>query len=332
MTTPLPLTDSFGRRLDYLRISLTERCDLRCVYCRPRDDASPVGADVLSAEEVIAISRAALRLGVRRIRLTGGEPLLRDDLEGIIARLRQLAGLEDLSLTTNGQALAARADSLAAAGLMRVNVSVDSLDPGVYAATTGGGHLRAVRRGLEAALAAGLNPVKANVVLNSPAASERDGLGAFVELVERQPIHVRFIEAMPVCPHVVESSGVGCLPAQRVLDELAKRAELTPVPGPEGGGPARYYRLNGCLGSIGIITPISEPFCARCNRLRVSARGELRPCLFSSTALPLLPALRGPKPTEGLGRLLRRAAACKPQHYHDIAASAGIPAMHAIGG
>ncbi len=326
MSESMPPTDGFGRRIDYLRISVTERCDLRCAYCYPRlcTDSSP--QDVLSAEEVVAIGAGGVRLGLRRIRLTGGEPLLRPDLEGMISRLRALPGLQDLSLTTNGQKLAGRAASLASAGLMRVNVSLDSLDPEVYAAITSGGEVGAVRRGLDAALAAGLSPVKVNVVVSSPAGLARAGVGALVDLVEREPIHVRFIEAMPTC------SQAGYLPGEGVLDFLRHRYELARALGPEGGGPAEYYRLNGSRGTVGLITPISQPFCDRCNRLRVSARGELRPCLFSKNALDVLPAVRSGDPVGEVSSVLRQGIAAKPRRYGEIAEPSGIPAMHVIGG
>lgn len=341
MSPSLSLTDSFGRRIDYLRISVTERCDLRCAYCRPHPSRNPSPGDLLAADDIITLARAAVQLGLHRIRLTGGEPLLRDDLEQILTRLRALPGLRDLALTTNGQTLARRADALAAAGLRRVNISLDSLDPQVYAALTGGGDLAAVRRGLDAALAAGLSPVKLNVVLASAAALQRAALPAFLDLIQRRPVHVRFIEAMPTCSHL------GYLPAQDLLDYISRRHQLTPVPGPDGGGPARYYRLNGSPGTIGIIAPISQPFCSHCNRLRISARGQLIPCLFSPTgsapagtlpgpspaaAFDLLPALRSADPSSDIKHLLMQAVAAKPKRYRDVAEPSGITAMHVIGG
>ncbi|UCC67720.1 MAG: GTP 3',8-cyclase MoaA [Armatimonadota bacterium] len=315
-----------GRRIEYLRISVTERCDLRCAYCHPQPDARSVPRDVLTVEDVVTVASAALRLGVRRIRLTGGEPLLRRDLEEIISRLRGLPGLQDLALTTNGQKLARRAAGLSDAGLARVNISLDSLDAEVYAAATGGGDLAAVCRGIDAALSSGLAPVKLNVVLTSRAALERAGIPAFVELVQQRPVHVRFIEAMPTCSHV------GYLPAGEVLDFLSREHGIIPVAGPDGGGPAHYYQLDGSRGTIGIIAPISDPFCARCNRLRVSARGELRPCLFSPGAFDLLPALRGPDAAEAVMSLLEEAAVAKPGRYGDVAEPSGVPTMHVIGG
>lgn len=326
MAVLAPLLDSCNRRIDYLRVSLTERCDLRCAYCqpRPRPEAA-AGEDVLAADDVVSIAAAAAQLGIRRIRLTGGEPLLRADLEHIICRLRVFPGIEDISLTTNGQSLAYRAAGLAVAGLDRVNISLDSLDPAGYTAITGG-NLAAVLRGLDAALAAGLRPVKANVVLTSAASLEQADLPAFLSLIRRRPVHVRFIEAMPTCGHL------SYVPAQQVLARLSQMGELLPVAGPEGGGPARYYQLDGSIGTIGIITPISEPFCDHCNRLRVTARGDIVACLFSPTGISLLAALRGADPVGEVGALLLRAAARKPRCSSEVARPAGIAAMHVIGG
>jgi cyclic pyranopterin phosphate synthase len=325
MDAPDRLTDPFGRRIEYLRISVTERCDLRCAYCHPQHHAA-AAEDTLSPDDIAAIGAAAAGLGIRTIRLTGGEPLLRPDLEGIVSRLADLPGVTDLALTTNGQTLAARAASLAAAGLRRVNVSLDSLDAEAYAAITGGGDVAAVLRGLDAALAAGLDPVKVNVVLTSPASLERADLPAFANIIRHRPLHVRFIEAMPTCSHT------SYLPAERLLDRFRELGDLSPVPGPEGCGPARYYQLGDSLGTIGLITPISDPFCARCNRLRVTARGDLIPCLFSPSGLSLLPALRARDSVAAISALLAQAAAAKPRRYGEVADPSGISAMHIIGG
>jgi cyclic pyranopterin phosphate synthase len=322
----IALTGSLGRRIDYLRISVTERCDLRCTYCRPRGPADTPQDDLLTADDIVVIAEAAVQLGLRRIRLTGGEPLLRSDLEEIVRRLRTISAVEDLALTTNGQMLAARAAGLAAAGLMRANVSLDSLNPAAYAALTGGGDVSVVLRGIDAALAAGLTPVKVNVVLASPSTLDGADLAGFADLARRKPVHVRFIEAMPTCGHL------SYLPAQQVLDRLAQMGDLHPVEGPPGGGPARYYRFDESQGTLGVIAPISEPFCARCNRLRVTARGEVLPCLFSPAGLSLLPALRGGDAKEAVAALLRHAVAGKPCRYAEVADADGIRAMHVIGG
>jgi cyclic pyranopterin phosphate synthase len=325
-STSSHLVDRFGRRIDYLRISVTERCDLRCAYCCPQGASPLTRRDVLTGDHVADIARAALGLGIRRLRLTGGEPLLRDDLVDIVSRLRAMPDLRDLALTTNGGRLAGLASDLAAAGLRRVNISLDSLDPQTYAAATGGGDLAPVLRGVDAALAAGLHPVKINVVLTSGAVLDQDRIPAFAALVQRLPVHVRFIEAMPTCTHV------GYVPAQQVLDRLAREGDFVSVPGPEGGGPARYYRMGDSPGTIGLIAPLSAPFCDRCNRLRVTARGQLIPCLFSPRALDLMPALDGPDPVSALASLITDAVAAKPARYGDVAEPSGIRAMHIIGG
>jgi len=317
--------DRHGRRIEYLRISLTERCNLRCVYCRPAQAQEP-GPDTLTAEDVLNVARGALSLGIRRVRLTGGEPLLRSDLEEIVAGVAALPGLRDLSLTTNGQGLAERAAGLAAAGLRRVNVSLDSLVPETYAALTGGGGLASAREGVEATLRAGLEPVKVNVVLAGRRVLEPSELRAFADLVQERPVHVRFIEMMPGC------GDASYLPAREALERLGERHYLEPVAGPEGAGPATYYRLDRSSGTIGVITPISEPFCARCNRLRVNARGELMPCLFSPKKLALVAALRAADPVSSAAALMLCAVAEKPARYGDVAEASGLRAMHVIGG
>jgi cyclic pyranopterin phosphate synthase len=324
MTAVSPLTDRFGRRIEYLRISLTERCDLRCVYCQPAGCARVPSPDVLTAEHVLTVARAGLGLGITRVRLTGGEPLMRGDLEQIVAGVSALPGLADLSLTTNGQRLAARAQALAAAGLRRVNVSLDSFDPEAYRAVTGG-ELAPVLAGVEAALAAGLSPVKLNAVLSGPRMLDHQ-VGAFVEFIRRRPVHVRFIEAMPT------GSCRGYLPASRILERLAQEGDLVAIAGPPGGGPASYYRLGNSLGTIGVIAAISEPFCGRCNRLRVSASGKLLSCLFSTATLDIMPALGASDPVGAVSEVMVAAAAAKPRAYADVASDTGISAMHAIGG
>jgi cyclic pyranopterin phosphate synthase len=326
MNQLLRLVDGYGRRITYLRISVTERCDLRCAYCRSAQEAPQSEGDLLSPDDIANIAQAALSLGIRRFRLTGGEPLLRDDLEQIVARINALPGVTDLALTTNGQRLASRARLLAAAGLRRVNASLDSLDRATYATITGGGDLDQVLRGIEAALEAGLAPVKINVVLASAAAPALGELEAFAALVRERPLHVRFIEAMPTCGHT------SYLPAERLLERLGAEHELAPAAGPEGGGPARYYRLDGSRGTIGVIAAISAPFCGECNRLRVTAQGELMPCLFSPAGLSLTPALRGADPVGEVRARLAEAAAAKPSRYCEVAEPTGIRAMRVVGG
>jgi cyclic pyranopterin phosphate synthase len=291
-TTPAdhrPIVDSFGREFRYLRISVTDRCNLRCTYCMPAAGVPLLRhEDILTYEEIAAVARAAVALGVTSVRITGGEPLVRRDLVRLVKLLRGIAALDDISMTTNALLLPSVAASLARAGLNRVNVSIDSLEPQEYAEITRGGDLHAALAGVEAALGAGLEPVKMNAVTAVP--RDDDGLrrwaGLFVDLARRLPVHVRFIELMP-------TGIMGAAACANGLAEIIRALGATPATGEiPGAGPARYWRLEGALGLLGLIAPMSEPFCDRCNRLRLTARGELRSCLFSAPELDLMPVLR----------------------------------------
>ena len=266
-------------RVDYLRLSVTDRCNLRCVYCMPPQGVPPRRHDeILSYEELLAFAEAAVAAGVGRVRVTGGEPLVRKGLVGFIARLAALDGVSDVSLTTNGILLPRYADDLAAAGLRRVNVSIDSLDARRYAELTRGARLADALAGLDAAFAAGFAPVKVNAVMLSGVEDEVEG---FVDLTRQRDVHVRFIEYMPLDRHPASDSTL--VPAAAVLERLRRDHQVEPVAGPFGLGPARYYRVPGARGTIGFIAGVSDHFCDRCNRLRLTADGRLKTCLFSAT-------------------------------------------------
>ena len=272
------MSASPSRRVDYLRLSVTDRCNLRCVYCMPPEGVPPRRHDeILSYEELLAFAATALRLGVTRVRVTGGEPLVRKGLVGFVERLAALDGLADLALTTNGILLARHAAELRAAGLRRVNVSIDSLDPDRYERLTRGARLADALAGLDAALETGFAPVKVNAVL---LAGVDDEVERFVELVRGREVHVRFIEYMPVDRRL----GVGgeFVPAGAVLERLRGRYAVEAVDGPYGLGPATYFRVPGARGTVGFIAGVSDHFCARCNRLRLTADGRLKTCLFSA--------------------------------------------------
>ena len=281
------LVDAFGRRLTYLRVSVTDRCNFRCSYCLPEDARFPFGdRDFLSPGELETLVGALVRLGIERVRLTGGEPLVRQDILEIARRVKAIPGVRDLALSTNGSVLARLAPALKEAGLDRVNVSVDSLDPERFAAVTRRGDLARVWEGIEAAVAAGLHPVKLNAVL-----LDRESLDDALRLAEltlERPLAVRFIEMMPTAAN--RHPGAAAVPT---CDELALRlaarfGPLGPVEPTEARtGPARAFRLPGAAGTIGFITPLSHTFCADCNRLRLTARGELRLCLFAERNYPL---------------------------------------------
>jgi GTP 3',8-cyclase len=284
-----PLTDAFGRQLTYLRVSVTDRCNLRCTYCLPEDADFPFGdRDYLRPEEFEAIVGALVRLGIRRVRLTGGEPLVRKDILEIARRIKALPGVENLALSTNGTELARLAEPLRAAGVDRVNISLDSLDAERFRAITRRGNLDAVWNGVEAALAAGFSPVKLNAVLLSR--QNLEDVDRLVELTLDRPLSVRFIEMMPTAsnrhlqPDEYVSSDVV---KQRIEARFGKLHPLDPHQAGPRTGPAAAYRLAGAQGAVGFITPLSHTFCADCNRLRLTSRGELRLCLFADRVHPL---------------------------------------------
>lgn len=266
-----------ARRVDYLRLSITDRCNLRCTYCMPEGGVTPRRHDdILRFEEIVAFTRVALTCGISKVRITGGEPLVRAGAPELVRMLAALPGVRDLALTTNGLLLPRFAAELRDAGLRRVNVSLDSLDPARFARITRGGRLDDALAGLEAAFAAGFDPVKLNVLLLE---GVEDELDAYVRLTLERPLHVRFIEFMPLDRGVVLEGDL--VPAPRVLELLRTRHGFAPVGGPYGHGPARYWAAPGAPGTIGFIAAISDHFCGSCNRLRLTADGRLRTCLFS---------------------------------------------------
>jgi GTP 3',8-cyclase len=311
------LIDAFGRRLTYLRVSVTDRCNLRCTYCLPSDHEFPFGDRAfLAPAEIEEIVGALVRLGIERVRLTGGEPLVRKDILEIVRRLKALPGLQDLSLSTNATELERLAPALREAGVDRVNVSLDSLDAERFRAITRRGDLENVWRGVEAALAAGLHPVKLNTVLLG--GTWRQDVERLVALTLDRPLAVRFIELMETDSnrHLGADAFVSCDDARAHIESLF--GPLTPVDPAEAGprtGPAKPYRLAGAQGTVGFITPLSHTFCADCNRLRLTARGELRLCLFADRTHPLRPLLAAPDPGEALEDEILRVLAFKPAEH-----------------
>ena len=307
------LIDAYGRRLTYLRVSVTDRCNLRCTYCLPEDADFPFGdRDFLSPEEIEAMVGALVRLGIRRVRLTGGEPLVRKDLLEIVRRVRALPGLENLALSTNGTGLARLASALKEAGVDRVNVSVDSLDPERFREITRRGDLEEVWRGVEAALAAGLDPVKLNAVLLQ---TNREDVERLAALTLDRPLHVRFIEVMPTAVNHRLQPGefVSADAARARLEE--RFGTLSPAEVGPRTGPAKAFRFQGAAGTVGFITPLSHTFCAECNRLRLTSRGELRLCLFAERNYPLRPLLAAPEPEAALEAEILRVLREKPAEH-----------------
>jgi GTP 3',8-cyclase len=328
----LPYQDGLGRAINYLRVSVTDRCNLRCVYCMPEDGIQKRPHDeMLSYEELEIVVRAAVGLGISKIRLTGGEPLARLGLAGFVARIAGIPGLQDLSMTTNGTLLARHAAALRAAGLHRVNISLDTLQADRFARITRCGRLDDALAGLEAARRAGLEPVKLNMVVIR--GLNDDEVVDLARRTQSDGWHVRYIEMMPIGGNQdwVDGEPVG-IPEIRGRIE-AELGPLEAVHGPTGNGPARYYHLAGARGTVGFIGALSEHFCAACNRLRLTADGRLRPCLMSDREIDLRGALRAGADQIEIQALLARAIDHKPARHHlDEAASPTDRTMAQIGG
>lgn len=326
------MRDSFSRKIDYLRISITDRCNLRCRYCMPEAGVTSVGHQaVMSYEELLRVARIAVDLGVRKIRLTGGEPLVRKGLIEFVASLAQLPQRPEITLTTNGLLLADAAADLKRAGLSRVNVSLDSLQPERFAAITRRQGLDRVLQGIEAAEKVGLTPIKINMV--PILGVNADEIAAFGRLTFSRPWQIRFIEFMPVSSGL-EYTPEQLYPASRIQADLQQLAPLT-VEDKQGiVGPARIYRLHGAQGTVGIIPAVSEHFCGDCNRLRLTADGQLRPCLFSQQEIDLLSILRQGCSDEALAELLGKSVQEKPERHglRDADYTPGKRRMHGIGG
>ena len=318
------LVDGFGRSIDYLRVSVTDQCDLRCQYCRPSTLAAAPLHNVLTNEEFASIVRAAALLGIRKVRLTGGEPLLRHGIVDLVRDLASIPGIVDLSLTTNGMRLGQMAADLAAAGLTRVNVSLDTLRPDRFAHITGAPALERVLRGIDAARAAGLRPVKINTVVMR--GINDDEIEDFAAWTIDSDWHVRFIEVMPIGQAM---DGL-LVSAAEILQRLPA---LAPDDSVVGYGPAKRYRLPGARGTVAIISPVTDHFCSGCNRLRLTADGKLRPCLLDDGEADLLPALRDAGRAPDLAALIEQTVANKPRQHH-LAEGCGpqIRTMTQIGG
>ena len=307
------LIDQFGRRIRYLRVSVTDRCNLRCSYCMPAgpEEWEPL-ADHLTALEIERVIRVAARLGVERVRLTGGEPLLRPDLVEIAARVAAVPSIIDLSLTTNGVFLARQAAALRRAGVDRVNVSLDSLDPAAFKSITGRDRHHEVLAGIEAALAVGMTPVKLNIVaLKGVNGAE---ILDFVAFARETGVRLRFIEEMPMGTAEAwrPDHYLSCEAIRREIDAVYP---LEPVDGVDGNGPAETYRIRGTDTVIGFITPISANFCPACNRMRITPDGFIRPCLSPCDELDLRHPLRNGGGDPAIEALFRRAMAIKPERH-----------------
>lgn len=318
------MTDAYGRKIEYLRMSVTDGCNLRCRYCMPPDGMAECPCrTAMSADEFVEIARAAAELGMKKLRITGGEPLVRSDIIPLVRELGAVQGIEDMSMTTNATLLAPCAEELYKAGIRRINISLDTLMPEKYAEITRGGRLSDALEGIRAAMAAGMSPVKLNTVLIG--GFNDDEIETLAEMTVRYPVQLRFIELMPI-------GNTGDFPKQAYLPDstvLERLPQLMSVPS-EKHTVARLYRLPGAKGEVGLISPLSNHFCAECNRLRLTADGCLKPCLHSAEELSVR-GLHG----EQLRQAILTAVSHKPQMHVALSATERSEArrsMYRIGG
>ena len=325
------LKDTFNRTIDYIRISITDRCNLRCVYCMPSGGVKFLEhRDILQYEEIARILRVAVHTGMRKVRITGGEPLVRRNITDLIKMIKGIEGIHQLSMTTNGILLERYAEPLAEAGLDRVNVSLDSLKPDRFREITRGGVLDAVLRGIEAAEKAGLTPIKINMV--PMRGVNDDEIAEFAKMTLTSPYQVRFIEFMPFVTEDMWNREK-FVSTEEIQSRVEQVGTLLPAK-MKRSGPARYFTFEGAAGVIGFISPISNHFCKECNRLRLTADGKLRPCLFSETEIDLKPALRNNGSDEEIRRLIELSIAVKPKGHsmrmENVFPSQDCSPMHGI--
>lgn len=317
------MKDGYGRNISYLRLSVTDLCNLRCRYCMPEEGVCKLAHDrLLTEDEMVTAVRAAAGLGITKVRITGGEPLVKPNILSICRRVAAVEGIAETDLTTNATRLPAMAQALREAGIRRVNISLDTLNAEKYAFITRRGVLAEAMEGIRAALAAGFEKVKINAVLIG--GFNEDEVPALAELTRRWPVDMRFIELMPM-PGDTLFGEQAYIPADRVLDMLPEAA-----PAAEHDGVARLYRLPGAMGNIGLISPLSSHFCGECNRLRLTADGHLKPCLHSREEI----CIKG-LDEAGMTQAMREAIRMKPRQHDPL--SRGEPSraarqMNQIGG
>lgn len=307
------LLDSYNRRLNYLRISLTDRCNLRCVYCMPEQGVPKlIHEDILTYEELLRLARLSVGLGIEKIRLTGGEPLVRKNLMDFIRSLKKIPGIQDISLTTNGVLLAEQAQGLWEAGIRRLNISLDTLNREKYARISRFDFFDRVWEGIQEAEQIGFSPIKINVVALK--GINDDEIASFGRLSLGKPYHIRFIEFMPVG----QENGWKTerfLSSEETLKKLQTLGPLFPVNGQGLDGPAKRMAYKGAAGEIGLISPISEHFCPTCNRLRLTAEGRLRVCIFSDNETDLRTPLRQGASDKFLESIIQEAISQKPKEH-----------------
>lgn len=326
------LTDGFRRTINYMRISITDRCNLRCIYCMPEEGMPWIPHEhILTYEEIERIVRATATVGMRKIRITGGEPLVRKGVVDLVARVAAIPGIEDMAMTTNALLMPQFAEPLAQAGLKRINVSLDTLRPERFARITRGGSLDKAIAGIEASEAVGLAPIKINAVVLRGV--NDDEIVDLARLTIQHPWHIRFIEAMPLDGNL-PVEGEGFISADEIMERLKELGELEPCTGPSGNGPARYFQIPGARGNVGVISPMSHYYCDSCNRVRLSADGHLRLCLFDDQEIDLRGLVRGGATAEEITEVFRQAIMAKPERHHLSVGQSGctLTALSQIGG
>ncbi len=309
----LKLIDPYNRHLNYLRISITDRCNLKCIYCVPRDLIPRLSHDeILTYEEILRLVRIGIRLGISKIRVTGGEPLVRKGVYGFLTDLSGLDGLADLSLTTNGVSLKTNLNKIKAAGINRINISLDTLNRTKFENITGFDLFDQVWQGIEMALGMGFHPIKLNIVALK--GINDDELTDMARLSFDYPLHIRFIEYMPMGESQIGNGPL--LLAPEIKRRISVLGRLIPVPNTMNDGPAQRYHFEGAAGEIGFIHALSHHFCDRCNRLRLTARGQLRPCLLSDHHEDVRGIMRTGGTDEQLAEVFFKAVRHKPSDHN----------------
>lgn len=312
-----PPRDGYNRKIDYLRISVTDRCNLRCTYCMPEEGMPLVSHnDIMRFEEIELLVRAAVSIGFTKVRLTGGEPLVRRGIADLIRIIKGIDGIKDLSLTTNGVLLEDMAEELSESGIERINISLDTLKPERFREITRRNVFDKVMRGIDKALSVGMDPVKLNMVMIK--GINDDEVIDFVELTKDRPLSVRFIEFMPTSQSA-DWNDEKVISLKSLISEIEKVYKLTPYQERLGAGPSVYYRAGNFEGTVGFITPVTRHFCENCNRIRVTSDGRIRTCLFSDVESDILPLLRGKKDVDlsDIGDFIKKTLETKP-YCHNI--------------
>ena len=325
------LTDSHNRKMDYLRISVTDRCNFRCQYCMPEDIQFQDKSHILTYEEMLLFAEACLQLGVTKVRVTGGEPLVRRGVVWFVSQLKEL-GFEDVTMTTNGFLLKDNLEGLVEAGLDRINISLDTLQPEKFAFITRRNHFQKVWEAIMAALETPLSPVKINAV--AMRGINDDEIADMAKLTLRYPMHVRFIELMPLNGDTDGSRFRSLfIPGREILERAQKElGDLKPVEKVDPAAPADEFKFDGAPGTFGVITPVSEPFCARCSRLRLTADGKIHPCLLTDLDVPVKEAIRSEDPIPAIHKVLWETARVKPAAGLTLPEESRNRTMSQIGG